>query len=129
MADTTQIQNLIRNLQRISRDADAMKKVIETVHDEVHKRIFDESGTKDINNISLGNYTDSYLKRRIKKGRGTNPKVRLQWSQTLSNHFILITLPSRPKHFRFGSGWMNSKLGELSEWLEEKYKKELDTYL
>ena len=123
MADTAQIQKLIRNLQGMVRNEKATRDIVESVHAVVSERIFNEGGTKDINNISLGNYTPAYLKRRIKKGRGTSPKIRLQWSQTFKEGFQVIALPSNPGKFRFGSGWMNIKLGDLSEWLEDKYNK------
>ena len=123
MADTREIEKLIRALEKIQRNEEAAKKVVETVHAKVAERIFNESGTKDINGASLGRYSKSYLRHRIKEAKGSNPRVKLQFTTAMSNDFYVVTLPAKRGKFRFGSGFKNSINYKKSIWVEKTYDK------
>lgn len=122
-------------------DETKMREIVQTVHAKVEERIFRQSGTRDINNVKLGRYSEGYRRQRVKAGmlntsniqlygiRKTTPKGtprgknRYVSSGQMKEDFSVITMPSVPGKMKFGSGFKNEFNFNKSEWVETTYGK------
>lgn len=107
----------IKQLNELINTDKVERRVFSSVHASISDRIFKG---KDEKNRTIGTYSDSYVKRRIKNNWGPSRKVILQFSGQMKNDFSLIK-----DNEGFGSGFKNTKNGEKSKWVEETYKKEI----
>lgn len=69
----------------------------------------------------IGVYSPSYLKRRAKAGRGTDPKVILSFTRTMENSWSLIPLEKGS----VGIGFQNPAQAKKAGWLEEMYERDI----
>ena len=95
---------------------DFLRPIFLTIHQQVITRIFDHGN--DASSSQIGEYTDSYVKRRVKKGLGSSKKVILQFTGQMRNDFVLIE-----EDGNFGSGFLNDANADKSKWVEETYNK------
>lgn len=97
-------------------DPNFIRPILLTVHQQMTKRIFDEG--KDDKNALIGEYTESYIRTRERRGLGSDPKVILQFTGQMRNDFLLIS-----DRNQFGSGFTNQANADKSFWVEETYDK------
>ena len=82
----------------------------------VSDRIFNRGEASDNNQI--GNYTQGYIKRRVKEGWSASKKVILQFTRQMVNDFSMIT-GGRV----VGLGFKNQANADKSTWNEDTYDK------
>lgn len=81
-------------------------------------RIFKQG--KDADNTPIGNYSKSYLKKRIKSGYPSSRQVILQATRQMVNDFSVISTGSS-----LGLGFKNQANAEKSEYVESTYSKDI----
>lgn len=94
------------------------RRVFLSVHAAISDRVFTKG--KAANGSDIGQYSDGYVKRRVKNNWGSSRKVILQFSGQMKNDFSIIR-----EGGEYGSGFKNNKNGDKSRWVEETYKKEI----
>ena len=97
---------------------DFLRPVLQTVHQQMTKRIFDDG--LDANNSPIGEYTPEYVKQRVKKGLGSDRKVILQFTGQMRNDFLLLQDGQD-----YASGFTNNANFDKSVWVEETYNKSI----
>ena len=95
------------------------KRVLQTIHVMVEKRIFD-SGI-DVKGSLIGVYSEPYQKTRRKKGYPISRKVILQAESQMVNDFKLLVLGGE-----YGSGFTNNFNYDKSKWVEDTYNYQRD---
>lgn len=93
-----------------------LRPIFLTLHQQVTQRIFDQG--LDARDAQIGEYSEEYIKRRVKKGLGASPKVILQFTGQMRNDFVFIQDQERQ-----GSGFLNQANADKSKWVEETYNK------
>ena len=99
-------------------DPNFIKPVLLTVHQQMVQRIFDNG--LDANDSPIGEYSEEYIKQRVKKGLGSSPKVILQFSGQMRNDYLLLE-----ERGQFASGFTNQANADKSFWVEDTYDKEI----
>lgn len=94
------------------------KSVVLTVHQQVKTRIFDRG--RDVNNSQIGNYSAPYIKTRVRKGLGASSRVVLEFTGQMRNDFNVVE-----EGGGLGSGFLNSKNGDKSRFVERTYSKSI----
>jgi hypothetical protein len=92
--------------------------ILNTVHQQVVKRIFDDG--KDAQGAQIGTYSEPYIKRRQRKGLGANSKVNLEFTGQMRNDFLIVE-----EGDKVGSGFLNRFNYDKSKWVEATYGKEI----
>jgi hypothetical protein len=111
------LEKELEGLKKILR-GDLDRAVFLTAHQLITRRIFDQG--KDSKDRAIGEYSEPYVKRRAKAGRGSSKKVILEWTGQMRNDFHLIEQGGK-----FGSGFLNDFNADKSEWVESTYKKDI----
>ncbi len=110
------IKNQVAKLQEIL-DGKVDRRVLLTLHQQLKTRIFDGF---DSSNSQIGRYSAPYIKRRVKRGLGGNPKVILEFTGQMKNDFLLLE-----ENNGYGSGFSNDANGDKSFWVEDTYDKRI----
>ena len=112
----SKIQKEIDKLKSLQ-DPKNINPVLLTVHQQVKRRIHDRG--RAANNSRIGSYSDGYLKKRQKKGLGSNKKVILEFTGQMRRDFVPIKLGQ----YVVGSGFNNPENFKKARWVEETYGK------
>ena len=114
-AQLLQVQHM--NLRAVALEALAL----------LHWRIFNDSGSQDVNGRPLGQYSKHYLKRRQKRpyNRTANPDIVLSLTSSMERNMTVVPLGNGV----WGIGWTGSGVvdrkgnsnAEKSVWMEELY--------
>ena len=115
------VLNSVAEMVATIRDTDAMLRTVATTTIPLIRVRVHVDGN-DSDNQPIGNYSDPYLKVRqgVKYNRTADPKVILSLTRQMENDLSVIDLDSG-----YGIGYKNEFNYQKSQWLEEKYKKNI----
>lgn len=110
----------IKQINELIKTDKVERAVFSSVTANISDRIFGKGN--DASGTAIGQYSDGYVKRRIKNNWGGSRKVILQFSGQMKNDFGLVRDGNN-----FGGGFKNNKNGDKSRWVEETYDKKIFT--
>lgn len=80
----------------------------------IHTEGIDSSGN------AIGDYSDPYLKHRIKKGKGNDSKVIISFTRQMQNDMQVVETPTG-----YGIGYSNQINADKVIWVESTYDKKI----
>lgn len=101
MATPSSVDSLLRN-------------IAENMLRETRQRIHEQG--KKASGSQIGTYSPKYIKTRVKRNRGTSPKVILSLSGQMENDYKVV-----PIQGGYGLGFDNSFNADKATWMQEKY--------
>ena len=112
------LKNLINKMNQLRRENQPIKAALVTMQAVTAQRIFTEG--KDKNNDQIGEYSEGYLKTRVREGYPNSKKVILQATRQMVNDWSVINQDNQ-----IGLGFKNPANGDKSFWVEDTYSKEI----
>ena len=111
------LSKLIKNSSAAVIRKRVTERVLQTVHVETEKRIFDQG--KAAKNQRIGTYSKAYQKTRRRRGYQETRKVVLQAENDMRNDYKFLVLGDNS----YGSGFTFDVNYNKSKWVEKTYKK------
>ena len=112
------LDNLIKKMNVLAKTDRLERSIASTMQAITADRIFTQG--KDASNQQIGEYSEAYLKQRVKKGYPRSKKVILQAERDMVNDWSVIVSGKS-----LGLGFKRSGNADKSEWVEQTYKKDI----
>ncbi len=119
MAVGKDYKDLLAQVNKLRGLDQALRGAMSTLLAEQKERIFTQG--KASNNSRIGKYSEGYLKKRRKAGKGRTAYVVLRFTNQMQFDYQVIKLGKG----EYGLGFQNAHNYDKSVWAEERYKKEI----
>lgn len=112
------ILNLTHEVNELANPERVIRSVAQSMVSVVKERIHDQG--KDSANGNIGEYSNSYLKLRIKDNRTNDKKVILSLTRQMENDFSIVAIPDG-----YGLGFKNDENFRKAQYAEKNYNKKI----